>query len=534
MATPQPSPQDQVRKAAAKAIKAQLRTIEAGLGYPATKRHRLRTGPTPPRRVLADQALHSQSLELMRAEARQAYRSFSLARALTGRMADLLVADGFVVEPSTLDQTFNDAAHERWERWCRNCTIKQNGRSFTQVLRSIAMAWMLDGDELVLMVAPNAKREGVLQEIEADRVVNPGGSQTRDTATCMAGVEMDDQGAPWYYYIVSRSDGLSDNYSIALETTPVPAEYAALCTNPLSELVNQTRGEPGLATSVPMLEKIEKYVNDQATAAMIATLFGLVFTTENPGSVASALNTQTGEDQISDDSYPGTAQSVGLQAGFMMNCKPGEKVEQVKPEFPQQSTKEFVQLLVQMCSADVGLPLILVMLDPSAVNFHGFKSALAVTWRRISFGQDVLAGFIRRVYEWKIAEWIASGELTPPQGLMQRDQDGAAVVRLQDVARVHIFGPSIPSPDPGKDTEAAVLALNHNLTTKSAVTQNLGNGSARAIAQARAKERAEEIALGIVPMSMPGAKAIGAEAAAAKSTGDKGTADASVDQNVTK
>lgn len=502
------SPQQQVQKAAARALTARLRTIDAGLAYPSTQRHRLRTGPTPPARALADQALTSQALEKMRAETRQAHRSYSLARALTGRMADLLVADGFVVEPTTDDQDFNLAASERWERWCRNCTIRQNGRSFTQVLRGIATAWMLDGDELLLMVAGNGKREGVLQEIEADRVVNPGGWAKQDTAECIAGVQFDTEGAPTYYYVVSRADALQDTYANVLETTPVAAEYAHLCANPLSELINQTRGEPGLHTSVQTIERIEKYVSDQATAAMIATLFGLVFTTENPGAAASALNTQTGEDQQSDDGFGGSAQKVGLQAGFMLTAKPGEELTQVKPEFPQQSTKEFVQLLVQMCAADVGLPLILVMLDPSAVNFHGFKSALAVTWRRMSFGQDVLAGFIRRVYEWKIAEWIASGELTAPASMVRSDEQGM-LVRLHDVAKAHIVGPEIPTPDFGQDADGYAKAIEQNLMTRTQATQKLGTGNAAAILRGRAQERKEEIEYGIVPPSMPGAKAMG-------------------------
>lgn len=470
----------------------------------------MRSGVAPPPRTLADQALTSRALELMRAECRAAMREHAMARAMVGRFADFVVSDGFVFRAQSADKEWNTKALSLWARWSRECTVRQ-GRSMTQVLRGIVTSWMTSGDQLIVRTSAEGPLGYLLQEIEADRVSNPGGTLASDTTDCIGGVELDGFGAAFYYHVINRADALIDNYSRG-RTTPVSAEHADLLINPLCESINQTRGEPGLHSSVVAIEKAQRYMDNQLNAANVAPMFGVMIKSEAPGAALSQLADATGAAAPQETGYDGSTSSdglgnVALEPGFVMALKPGEDIQQVKPEFPQQSTKEFVQLIFQTCAADLGLPLICVMLDPSQTNFHGFKSAISMTWLRVAFAQEVLFGWLERIWCWKIAEWIERGMLEMPA-----DLDKALGVK--------IIGPAPPSPDLGEDAKAAIDLINNNLSSADMQIERLGLGDGEEIRTQRAVERQREIELGIVPLGVPGAVAMTASEPVPKADGD--------------
>jgi capsid protein len=450
--------------------------------FAANDRHRLRTTPAP-MSGLADNFLSGIARKKLSEECRQAARRFTLAKAMRNRMADLVVADGFLFKMTSSNAGFNAMATTALTEFLKAPTIKGRGRSITQVLRGNVHEWAQSGDQIWAYV--QGENGGVLQEIEGDRITNPGGSFTMDTANCVGGVETDDVGRPIGFYVQSRAEALSSLSGLA-GVTRVDAADAFFSVNPIDWEVGQTRGVPFLAAAVPLIELLETYVEDQARAAKMATFLGFIFKTESGQNPLSEMQTD-----LSDAPEGTPDKNIELQTGYSVTLAPNETVEQLKPEYPTPYARDFASLLGMQASASMGLPLILVLLDPSQTNYHGFRSAIAVCFRQIGLMQEALMEQFKWLCERKLADLIRDDKLP----------------FVPDWNSISVSGPSLPSADFGADVDAWIKAVAANLATEERATQELGTGEAADIRRVRAMEVKDEAEKGITPQ-MAGAAVV--------------------------
>jgi len=446
--------------------------VPTNRAFPAADRNRVRATLTP-YSGLADNFLTGYTQRKLREECRQAKRRFTLAKSMVNRMADLMIADGLILKLTTADEEYNKAAKLLLENWCNAPTLKGRGRSMTQALRSVSNEWDCAGD-----IAWVYTKDGLIQEIEADRIVNPGGWAMTDTSTCVGGVEIDESGKPVAFHVQSRADALA-GLAGTNGVVRIPAADVYFSVNPVDQEVGQTRGLPSLASAVPLIELLETYVEDMARAAKMATFLGYIFKTEDGSNPLSEL-----EGDVDNPAAGTPAHNLELQTGYSLTLGANESVEQLHPEYPTAYARDFASMVGMQCTASGGLPLILVLLDPSQTNFHGFKSAIAVCFRQIAYKQAAIIDMFKWACERRLADAIRAGELK----------------FVEDWNAMHVIAPSLPTPDFGADVDAHIKAVQANLETADTATQQLGTGDAADIRRVRALEVADEKSKQITPV----------------------------------
>jgi capsid protein len=87
---------------------------------------------------------------------------------------------------------------------------------------------------------------------------------------------------------------------------------------------------------------------------------------------------------------------------------PGEKLTGFSPTVPNPEYFPHVRLTLQLIGVNVGLPLVMVLMDASDTNFSGWRGA--VDQARLGFVRNqrwLRDKLHRRVYRWKLLEWAA-------------------------------------------------------------------------------------------------------------------------------
>lgn len=453
------------------------------------RRKRLNGRPVP-QGGNADAHLDWTTRKTQRAACQQLLRTSTVARAMVQRLSDLVIADGFSCQALTSNKDWNAQAERLWSEWAVNSADVRGMRSLWQIAHDVLRSLMTDGDLLVVKVAPSGEYPPCVQLIESERIgsrqpQSRGGSGTTKP-TVFDGVELDGYGRPVRFEI---ADWATTGQRVAeKDKQTVAAADALYLVNPRGAMVNNTRGEPGLQAVLDAIERLDEYIESVAISARIATLLSLIIKTENPKQTQSALAEQaasvTGNNPDATD--PGEA---FLAPGSFFSLKPGESVEQVKPEQPGTNHREFVLLQLQLIAADMGLPLILSHLDFSGVNFHSAKSALAMAYRGFEVWQRFLADrLLVPLYRWRIKLAIEKGEIP--------DND--------EWDRVEMVAPPAPSIDLEKEVTAYKAAVEANFMTQKDAVARITGQDRDAVNAERAHEKAEEQRLGIVPPSTPG------------------------------
>ncbi len=91
--------------------------------------------------------------------------------------------------------------------------------------------------------------------------------------------------------------------------------------------------------------------------------------------------------------------------------KAGTKKVQAKKETPAVPNNEFfshVKLILTLIGNNIGLPLVMVMMDASETNFSGYRAAVEDARKGFRRNQRWMAEqFHQNVYAWKLRQWLA-------------------------------------------------------------------------------------------------------------------------------
>lgn len=433
-----------------------------------------------------------QDLESLRDQCRALTRDYQVARAIVKTHAAMVVGDGAVVRSTTKDEAWNAEADRLFNQWAEGYGGELLGpvdveerRTLWEICSGIVTEWDEAGDVLAARLGEGSERPGTLQLIEAERL---GGSRMdlmrRNAGTAQSvnriidGVERSPQGRPLRYWV---SDWDASGYSKTTSTIPFPADECLLLINPTDDRIGRVRGEPGLQAMVGPIERLENYRERHAIAALIATMFGLIVTSNNPADLQAGMH-GTDSNQPNDGG-PG---SMKLDAGGIYNAPAGTTVAQVKPEAPNTNYREYVTFEVMLAAADLGVPYSFALFDASEVSYISARAMGAVAMRRFDAQQASIARFVRWVRSWKVDQWIKEGLLTSNEQFERCD------VNL----------PPAPVFDMGAEVRAMRTAIEGNLMSEDQACQLLGTGTAVDVAKARSAEVKRSKDLGIEPSPM--------------------------------
>lgn len=406
-------------------------TIAAAGGYfGGSRRNRPALSNWNPGTADADADI-SPDLADLRAYSRDLARTSALAGGAINTVVTNVVGTGLALQPAP-DADFLGLTEEEVKQWISDvnrefrlwaestdCDITRTQNFYG--LQSLAFRSTLEsGDTFGL---PTMSGQGrpyrlALQLIEADRVCNPGFRQ--DTATLVAGVELDGNGAPTQYHIASKHPGARQH--AGMTWTPVPAFGAQTGRRNVLHLFDrrrpgQTRGVPYLAAVIEPLKQLTRYSEAEISAAVISAAFA-VFVKMDADAFGQLFDDNSGGQYINtalSQKWDGRVPVASMDSpGKAINLLPGESVESPALGRPNAQFDPFVMSVLRQVGVGLELPFE-VLVKHFTASYSAARAALLDAWRFFRGRRDwLMTVFCQPVYELWLEEAVSLGRIRAP------------------------------------------------------------------------------------------------------------------------
>lgn len=410
-------------------------------------------------------------------------RNNSIARSIIARVQEHTVGNGPTVTSTSTDDEFNKKADAWFDDWFFQLGEEGTGKfdvrgqwNGVQALNATQKAWRTDGDTLWQLL-----RWGEVQIVESLLITSPGGAGIQRLANgydLIDGIEVDRFGRHKAYHIGQWG---SSQWTIDSPIRVPASDYTIFLPNPNCEWIGGVRGEPSLQAQWENITALDSFVRNTAVASELATFFGIIIKSDNPGAIQDAEEADSQE-------QGGAEGTIRLEAAMVKRLKLGESIEQIKPEFPQVGFAEFTRALAMLIGAEEGLPDVALLYNGAGLSWSNIKAILALAYRRRQIEQDVLGRLVRKLRTWKLEQWADDGLIELPP----------------DYRKCNVKFPGIPVLSFLEEVKGCKMAVESNFMTGQQVCDQLETGNKADITRQRGIERKQEIEEGVVPLATPG------------------------------
>lgn len=319
------------------------------------------------------------------------------------RATNNAIQGGFTPDINTGDTGLDDELLERWNDWAgdaEECDAAGE-RCFAELewlgLRSV----FIDGD-----LIPVGTDEGFLQIFESHRCRTPKGDGTPNV---VHGIQLNGRRRPQQYFITSEEIDPSRRLTEKTEFTRYPARddngMRRVFHTHLAKRLTQTRGIGALA---PVFDLCGMHDDIQFAAALKQQLTAcLVILRQREASYRPGAGTQVGERTTTTRRDGSTSITENIAPALEFDSDPGEKIEGFAPNIPGDQFFPHVKMLLTLIGINLGLPLVMFLLDAKETNFSGWRGA--VDQARLGFRQNQLRmarRFHTPIFKWKVYEWM--------------------------------------------------------------------------------------------------------------------------------
>lgn len=412
----------------------------------------------------------------LRAYSRDLARTSALAGGAISTVVTNVVGTGLAAQPSP-DMEFLGLSEEEakawtagvmreWKLWAESTDCDLTRTQNLYGLQSLAFRSALESGDvfgLPTMAGTGQPYRLAVQIVEADRVCNPNGQA--DSATLVAGIENDANGAPKTYHICNTHPGA--RYRAGASWTPIAAFGAQSGRRNILHLFDrrrpgQSRGVPYLAPVIEQLKQLARYSEAEISAAVISAAFAVFVKMD-----AEAFDTlfDDGDKKRYFDSaakWDGSVSAASMYApGKAVNLLPGESIESPAIGRPNAQFDPFVMAVLRQIGVGLELPFE-VLVKHFTASYSAARAALLDAWRFFRSRRDWLATyFCQPIYELWLEEAVASGRIRAPGFFADPAYRRAwsAAVWIGD-------GPG--SIDPLKEVDAAEARINLGTSTLAA------------------------------------------------------------------
>jgi capsid protein len=175
--------------------------------------------------------------------------------------------------------------------------------------------------------------------------------------------------------------------------------YRTVCQVYNPTRVSQTRGHHRPARDLRRGGMFEDLNFAKLVQAQMVSLIAAFI--ESPGNVAfGARDTETASDGS-------TTTFESLAPGMILRLKPGEKLARSRPNVPNAEFFPHAKMLLQLIGLNLGLPLVLTLMDASETNFSGWRGAVDQARLGFRVNQQQLKRRLHcPVYQWKLRQWM--------------------------------------------------------------------------------------------------------------------------------
>lgn len=385
-----------------------------------------------------------------------------IGQAIT-RAVDNTIRDGIQPDSQTGDDKLDEMLDARWREWSSDpelCDITGE-MAWPEIQHCVLRQKHVDGDIVVLPT-----RDGSLQLIEAHRLRTP----RNTTKNVVHGVLLDDRRKRQQYWFCP--DDIDPNMPLlkVSEITPVDVRDDAgnrqLFHVYDPKRATQTRGVTSLAPVFDTAGMFEDINFARLIQQQIVSCFAFIrertedYQGTNAPTATGEVRTETRRD--------GSSRIIsGIGPGMEIKGEVGEKLTGFSPDVPSPQFFEHMRLVLTIIGINLGLPLVVMLLDASETNFSGFRGA--VDQAKLGFVRLqnlMIERLCKPVRHWKVRQWMAE------------DAGMRAIARHQGI---DIFGhtwtrPKWPYLEPLKDAQAVAFRISNGLTSpRRAMAENEGD-----------------------------------------------------------
>lgn len=320
------------------------------------------------------------------------WRNNSIMSGLGRRAADNIIGSGLLVRPMTDGGAeLNDELGRAFQEYtARGGGWEVTGQfSFGQAQR-MTFFTVVRAADLVMY-----RSDDGWQFFEGGQIGTPLGYD-REKTKIIQGVQIDQRGAPDYYWVANYS-----KYGY-LDAKTAKGLRADLCQHIVNrEFFSGYRGVPIWGNALGRFEDLDRYLEAELLGAMAGTcIVGEI--NSNAKNAHDILNTDKGKtDGGKSDEKHNRHQ---MAPGMIIRTYLGEKFNLHSPNRPGSSVPEFVRLNLRFVGFPVGMPLELGLMDFTQTNYAAAKMAVNQAALTQHFWRDeiVTDGMIGPVYR----DWL--------------------------------------------------------------------------------------------------------------------------------
>lgn len=290
-------------------------------------------------------------LNKLRIRCRYELKQNGLAKGMPRVYANSVIGTGPRLKIVSEDPAFASATEQFWTLWAKSADMMSGGSLGMQLHMSTRQFFPVGEYFLVRRQAKAGAIRLRYLAIRPDRVKTPNNADKNSLID--NGVEIDRDGIPVAYHIMTDDP---DNGATAASDKFIRVPVADAIHVFYREDPIQHRGEPWLATSLPIFHKLRRYDEATVAAAIVAAKFAAYLVNLNPAAVESA-----GEILPSD--------VVELQDGMLMVPPPGYEPRQIDPKHPGANASDFRRDQLAAAGAATAMPANITTQDSSRSNF---------------------------------------------------------------------------------------------------------------------------------------------------------------------
>ncbi len=392
--------------------------------------------------------------------ARDADRNDLVIGSLFDRAVTNTVQGGFTPDPKTGDRGVDRELKARFEERAEDpdlCDLAGE-MDFQQQQNRVLRASLVDGDHFL-----SPQEDGTLEHIEAHRCRTPTGTSRKNV---VLGVMQDENRKRLEYWFTKNDIDPVSSVSLvgdinrykARETDEFGHTYRNVFHVYNPKRVSQTRGVTAFAPMIEVEGMFEdtvfaQVVKAQASSAII--IFRKKIQQFMGGADANAEPTgEVEQETLSDGS---TRQLVGLGPGTEIEGRPGETLEGFAPNIVSADALAFTKFILTLLGLNLGMPLIMVLMDPSDASWSGGRMAIDLAKMGFRENQRMLVRTLHRpLWRFLCCHWM---------------YDDPRLRDLHDKGKVNLFNchwrlPTWPYIDPFKDANAEKLLVETRLSSR--------------------------------------------------------------------
>ena len=415
---------------------------------------------------------------LLRKRARDLYAGGGLARSGPNTLTTNVVGWGIKPKPKIDGELLklSDEKRDEWERntlrefelWAESAMCDAERQQNFYGLQELAFLSMLvSGDCFALFGMKENKRtpyQTTIRILEADRVGTPesgGESQVTELENggrIVDGVELDKEGAVVRYYITSRHP-LSEENSEELTYTPIEAfgkdtGYPNILHIMTHERPEQRRGVPFVAACIEYLKQFDRYLTAELAAQVVSSMLTAFIINDADGASVGLEDSVDEEEKVTDNDL-----NLELRPGAIYDLPPGKKIETVNPLRQNTAFQGFCDTFEILIGSGQNIPKE-VLIHKYDSNYTASRSALLDFWKTVRvYRRKFNQMFNKQIWEMWRSEAVAIGRVEAP-GFF----DDPAIRRAWCGCMWN--GVTMGHVDPRKEVEAAILRIQHNLSTE--------------------------------------------------------------------